>query len=187
MKFVLAKKVGMSQCFRDNKVIPVSLVFVPSLSVTQVKTVEKDGYQAVQVGASQSADRIELKREFRFSGEAPWKVGDQIKADVFSVGDRVKVSGYSKGKGFQGAVKRWGFSGRKASHGGKGQVRTLGSVGSMFPQRVIKGRKMPGQMGHQQTSVRNLEIVEVDQQNNLLAIKGAIPGPKHSLLMIQSL
>lgn len=187
MKFILGKKIGMSQIFQGDKVIPVSLVEIPALSITQIKTEDQDGYQAVQIGVGSKKGRPKIKREVRLEGELSWKIGDQIKADIFEPGDRVKVTGYSKGKGFQGVVKRWGFSGRNASHGGKGQVRTLGSVGSRFPQRVIKGRKMPGQMGHQKTTVRNLEIVEVDVENGLLAIKGAIPGPKHSLLIIQEL
>lgn len=177
----------MSQTFQGDKVIPVSLLEIPELSIIQIKTEDKDGYQAVQIGIGRAKGRPRVKREVRFEGELSWKVGDQIKPDVFEPGDRVKVTGYSKGKGFQGVVKRWGFSGRNASHGGKGQVRTLGSVGSMFPQRVIKGRKMPGQLGHEKTTVRNLEIIEVDAENSLLAIKGAIPGPKNSLLMIQGL
>ncbi|HQO27581.1 MAG TPA: 50S ribosomal protein L3 [Candidatus Pacearchaeota archaeon] len=187
MKFILGKKIGMSQVFQGDKVIPVSLVEIPALSITQIKTEDQDGYQAVQIGVGAEKGRPKIKREVRLEGELSWKIGDQIKADIFEPGDRVKVTGYSKGKGFQGVVKRWGFSGRNASHGGKGQVRTLGSVGSRFPQRVIKGRKMPGQMGYQKTTVRNLEIVEVDVENSLLAIKGAIPGPKHSLLIIQEL
>lgn len=187
MKFILGRKLGMSQVFRDNEIIPVSLVEAGPCSVTDLKTIDRDGYQSVQIGFGQKGDRFRWHREFRFQGEPAWKVGDRLEVSLFNPGDRVKVTGRSKGKGFQGAVKRWGFSGRNASHGGKGQVRTLGSVGSRYPQRVIKGRKMPGQMGDQRTTVRNLQVVEVDPSNNLLVLKGAIPGPRRGLLMIEEL
>ncbi len=175
----------MSQVFRDNQIIPVSLVEAGPCYITQVKKEDKDGYQAVQVGFGKKNNGYRVLKEFRFEGDPQWKEGDQISVDVFNPGDKVKVAGQSKGKGFQGVVKRWGFSGRNATHGGKGQVRTLGSTGSAFPERVIKGRKMPGRMGNQRTTIKGLEVVEVDRENNLLALKGAVPGPKRSLLMIQ--
>ncbi len=187
MKFILGKKAGMSQVFRDNKIIPVSLVEAGPCYITQLKTEEKDGYTAIQVGFNKKKSKYAFSREFRVSEIGELKVGDEVSVDVFNPGDLVQVSGNSRGKGFQGVVKRWGFSGRNATHGGKGQVRTLGSVGSRFPQRVIKGRHMPGRMGNQQTTVKNLEVIEVDLKNNLLAIKGAIPGPNRSLLMIQEI
>ncbi len=187
MKFILGKKIGMSQVFQDNKVIPVSLVEAGPCYVTQLKTEEKDGYQAVQVGFDQKKDKFRIFREFRFEGQPEWKVGDRLGVEVFSPGDLVKVSGQSKGKGFQGVVKRWGFHGRNASHGGKGQIRTLGSVGARFPQRVIKGRKMPGRMGAEQTTIRNLRVVEVDPEKNLLVLKGAIPGSGRTLLTVKGL
>ncbi len=174
----------MSQVFQDNKVVPVTLIQAGPCQVVQIKDQEKDGYQAVQVGFEPKGRKFRFLREFRFDGEHSFKVGDQLMVDLFSPGDKVRVVGRSKGRGFQGVVKRWGFAGRNTSHGGYGQVRTLGSVGSRFPQRVVKGRKMPGQMGCQRTTVSNLEVVEIDRDNNLLAVKGAVPGPKKSLLMI---
>ena len=175
----------MSQVFRDNKVIPVSLVEAGPCYVTQLKTEEQDGYVAIQVGFDKKKEKYASLREFRVSKIGKSKIGDEISVDVFTPGDVVQVSGNSKGKGFQGAVKRWGFNGSNASHGGKGHTRTLGSTGCRFPQRVIKGRHMPGRMGNQRTTVKNLKVVEIDLKNNLLALEGAIPGPRRSLLIIQ--
>ena len=200
MKFILGTKIGMSQIFDEKgQVVPVTLIEAGPCVVTQVKT---DGYNAIQIGfiklkekkikKSQKQKPFRYLREFKedsfFSTSAKalefkedsfaarvYKVGDQVDVSVFQEGERVKVSGTSKGKGFQGAVKRWGFSGRGASHGVKHEARTLGSVGTSFPERVIKGRKMPGRMGSERTTVKNLEIVKIDKENNLLAIKGAIP------------
>ena len=124
-------------------------------------------------------------REFK-NNIQEYKVGQKIDTSVFKEGDTVLVSGISKGKGFQGAVKRWGFSGRGASHGVKHEARTLGSVGSSFPERVIKGRKMPGRMGSERITVKNLKVVKVDSKNNLLAVKGAVPGRKGTLLELKS-
>jgi large subunit ribosomal protein L3 len=185
MKFILGKKIGMSQVFQDDKVIPVSLIEAGPCQVTQVKDQEKDGYQAVQVGFDKKKDKFKVKREFRFSGESNWKAGDEIKVDLFQPGDLVTLVGQTKGKGFQGVVKRWGFSGTNATHGGKGQVRTIGSVGCRFPQRVIKGRRMPGRMGNDRKTLKKIQIIEVDSSKNLLVVKGSIPGPRYSLLMIQ--
>ncbi|MCD6550605.1 50S ribosomal protein L3 [bacterium] len=195
-KFILGKKIGMSQIFNENgEVIPVTLVEAGPCTVVQVKTEEKDGYKAVQIGFERIEKPKKIKKtmkgkEFRylreFSPDDDLKVGDQIDVSIFQEGDKVKVSGISKGKGFQGAVKRWGFSGRGASHGVKHEARTLGSVGSAFPQRVIKGRKMPGRTGFRRVTVKNLEIVKIDKENNILAIKGAVPGAKGSLLEIKS-
>ena len=196
-KFILAKKIGMSQIFGENgEVIPVTLVEAGPCTVLQTKTEEKDGYKAVQIGFEKIQKPKKVKKtmrgkEFRyireFIPEDDLKEGDKIDVSIFNEGDKVKVSGISKGKGFQGAVKRWGFSGRGASHGVKHEARTLGSVGSAFPQRVIKGRKMPGRTGFRKVTVKNLEIVKVDKENNILAIKGAVPGARGSLLEIKSL
>ncbi|MDP2967124.1 MAG: 50S ribosomal protein L3 [bacterium] len=194
MKFLLGQKLGMSQVFDEKgKRIPVTLVEAGPCVVTQVKTKEKDGYQAIQLGFKKIEKEKKIKkpmrkkpfrwlREFK-NGE--YKVGDQIDVSVFQEGKKVKVSGISKGKGFQGAVKRWGFSGRGASHGVKHEARTLGSIGSSFPERVIKGKKMPGRMGNERTTVKNLEIVKIDKENNLLAVKGAVPGVNGTLLEIR--
>ena len=185
----------MSQVFdKEGKVIPVTLIEAGPCSVTQVKTKAKDKYEAIQIGFFPKKKRIkktEKGKEFRFLREQrtenkeQLKIGDKIDVSIFQEGDMVKVSGISKGKGFQGAVKRWGFSGRDATHGVKHEHRTLGSVGTSFPERVIKGRKMPGQTGRERVTVKNLKIVKVDKENNLIAVKGAVPGRRGTLLEIR--
>ena len=193
MKFILGRKIEMSQVWKGEKVIPVTLIEAGPCWVTQVKTKEKDGYDACQLGFLKITKKDKTKkplgdkpykflREFKY-GEC--KIGDKIDVSVFQEGDKVKVSGITKGKGFQGAVKRWGFSGRGASHGVKHEHRTLGSVGSSFPERVVKGKKMPGRMGGERVTVSNLEIIMVDKENNLLAVKGAVPGRRGTLLEIR--
>jgi len=219
MKFVLGLKFGMSQIFdeKGNR-IPVSLIEVGPCEVTQIKTKEKDGYNAIQVGFKKIEKPKKIKkpmkgkefkylREFRIVKEdessfppfAVAQVGDEAKASsspfavaqvidvsIFQTGDIVKVSGLSKGKGFAGAVKRWGFKGRlSVTHGTKHELRTLGSVGSSFPERVTKGRKMAGRMGFERVTVKNLKVVKVDKENNILAVKGAVPGRKGTLLEIR--
>ena len=202
MKFILGLKFGMSQIFdeRGNQ-IPVTLIEAGSCEVTQIKTKEKDGYQAIQLGFKKIEKPKKIKkpqaqkpyrylREFKNppAGEGEFKVGDKIDASIFQEGDIVKVSGLSKGKGFAGAVKRWGFKGRlSVTHGTKHELRTLGSVGSSFPERVIKGRKMPGRMGFERITVKNLKVVKVDKENNLLAVKGAVPGRRGTLLEVKSI
>ena len=186
----------MSQIFTENgKVVPVTLIEAGPCQVLQIKTKEKDSYEAVQVGFKKIEKKKKIKKtargkEFKYLREFPngqeYKVGDKIDISVFNEGDKVKISGISKGKGFQGGVKRWGFSGRGASHGVKHEARTLGSVGSAFPQRVIKGRKMPGRMGFERITVKNLRVVKVDKENNILAVKGAVPGRRGTLLEIRS-
>jgi large subunit ribosomal protein L3 len=197
MAFILGKKIGMSQIFdeKGNRV-PATLVEAGPCQVLQVKTKEKDGYESFQIGFAKKTRKVkktEKGKEFRTiremsggeQGDDSLKVGDVIDVSVFKEGDKVKISGVSKGKGFQGAVKRWGFSGRNATHGVKHEHRTLGSVGTSFPERVIKGRKMPGRTGGDRTTVKNLKIIKVDKENNLLAIKGALPGAKGTLLEIR--
>lgn len=198
MKFILGKKVGMTQIFdKDGQVIPVTVVEAGPCVVTQIKTKDKDGYQAVQIGFEKITKPKKIKktmkgkefnflREFRVENSEinNYKAGQEIKVSVFKEGDTVKVSGISKGKGFQGAVKRWGFSGREATHGVKHEHRTLGSVGATTPQRVLKGKKMPGRTGAKRVTVKNLKVVKVDPENNLLAIKGAVPGGRGTLLEI---
>jgi len=203
-KFILGKKLKMAQIFdKEGKVIPVTLVEAGPCVVTQIKTKEKDGYSAVQIGFGEAKKltkaltghlkglgKLRHLREFRVKepkiDDKELKRGDKIDVSIFKEGEKVKISGISKGKGFAGVVKRWGFAGRPASHGTKHEERTPGSVGSAYPQRVIKGRKMPGRLGGERVTVRNLEIVKIDPKNNLLAIKGAVPGRKGSLLEIQS-
>ncbi len=199
MKFIIGKKIEMTQIFDEKgNVVPVTLIESGDCIITQIKTDEKDGYDAVQIGFIKKIKNIkktdktkEYKhiKEFRKlendeMGER--KVGDIIDVSIFEQGDKVKVSGISKGKGFQGAVKRWGFHGRNATHGVKHEQRTLGSVGSAFPQRVIKGKKMPGRMGFDRVSVKNLKIAKIDKENNLIAVKGAVPGRRGTLLEIRA-
>lgn len=188
----------MTQLFLEGKMIPVTLVETESAQVTQVKTKESDGYTALQLGMEKITKEKKIKktmkgkefrylREFRLSEDEikNYKVGDKIEATVFTEGDKVKVAGISKGKGYQGAVKMWGFKGRLSStHGTKHELRTLGSTGSSNPDHVRKGRKMSGRMGAERVTVKNLKIVKIDKDNNLIAIKGAIPGRKNTLLEI---
>ncbi|MBZ1348272.1 MAG: 50S ribosomal protein L3 [Candidatus Nealsonbacteria bacterium] len=200
MKFILGKKLEMSQIF-DTKgnVIPITLVEAGPCYVTEKKTKEKHGYQAVQIGYQKLKDRKIKKpmkgkpfyflREFRVEENKQENKEEHkdsiINVSIFQEGDIVKVSGISKGKGFQGGVKRWGFKGRGASHGVKHEARTLGSVGSSFPERVIKGKKMPGRMGSNRVTVQNLKIVKIDKERNIIAVKGAVPGKPGTLLEIR--
>jgi large subunit ribosomal protein L3 len=203
MKFILGLKLGMSQIFDEKgKVVPVTLIEAGPCIVTQIKTKEKDGYCAVQIGFGKAKrvtkalaghlkdlGKLRFLREFRNEepkiNDKELKKGDKITVSIFKEGDLVKVSGLSKGKGFAGVVKRWHFSGRPASHGTKHELRTPGSVGSSFPQRVIKGKKMPGRMGYKRVTIRNLKVVKVDPENHILAVKGAIPGRKGTLVEIR--
>ena len=203
MKFILGLKLGMTQVFDEKgNVIPVTLIEAGPCIVTQIKTREKDGYSAVQIGFGEAKKvtkaiaghlkklgKLLFLREFR--NEEPkiddkeLKRGDRIDVSVFKEGDLVRVSGLSKGKGFAGVVKRWHFHGRPATHGTKHELRTGGSVGSSFPERVIKGKKMPGRMGFERVTISNLKVVRIDPEKNFLAIKGAIPGAKGTLLEIR--
>jgi large subunit ribosomal protein L3 len=195
MKFILGKKLKMTQTFDEKgNVIPVTLVEAGPCYVTQLKTKDKDKYEAIQIGFEKlkpkKIKKPQKKKPFRYLGEykgdvSKCKEGDKIDVSVFEEGAQVSISGVSKGKGFAGVVKRWGFKGGPASHGNKHTHRTMGSVGSMFPQRVIKGKKMPGRMGSERVTIKNLKIVKVVPENNLLAIKGAIPGRKGTLLEIR--
>lgn len=168
----------MSQIFDERgNVIPVTLVEAGPCAVTQIKTKDKDGYEAMQV------EYKKKRREFADSG---LKLGDKIEVSVFQEGDKVKVSGISKGKGFSGPVKRWGFKGRlSVSHGTKHELRTPGSTGSSEPDRVRKGKKFAGRMGAERVTVKNLKIAKVDKDKNLLMIKGAVPGRRGTLLEIR--
>ncbi len=202
-KAILATKVGMTQIFDENgMLIPVTVLQAGPCVVTQVKTEEKDGYASVQVGFGEIREKLVNKpetgvfkkagtsvrrflREFRFENAADYAVGQEIKADIFAAGDHVDATAVSKGKGYQGAIKRHGQSRGPMTHGSK-YHRHAGSNGtSSDPSRVYPGKKMPGQMGHVQVTVQNLEIVRVDKDNNLLLVKGAVPGPKKSLVTIK--
>lgn len=194
MKFIVGKKIEMSQIFDGDDVVPITLIEAGPCVVTQIKTKDKDGYSAVVVGFEKKKDNKIKKsengkgykhlKEFRPEEEIELKIGDMIDVSTFEKGDVVKVSGISKGKGFQGAVKRWGFHGRPRTHGVKHEHRTLGSVGATGPARVFLGKKMPGHMGAERVSVKNLKIVKVDKENNLIAVKGAIPGRRGTLIEI---
>ena len=197
MKFILGQKIGMSQYFTtEGKFIPVTLIEAGPCFVLQRKSKEGDNYEAVQIGLeklkeskvkkSQKQKPYRYIREFRGDIDiSKYNVGDKIDTSVFEEGDVIKVSGVSKGKGFQGAVKRWHFKGKSASHGVKHEHRVVGSIGSRFPQRVVPGKRMPGRMGGERTTVKNLKIVKVDVENNLLIVKGAIPGRKGTLVEIR--
>lgn len=202
-KGIIGKKVGMTQIFDENgKVVPVTVLEAGPCVVVQKKTPESDGYTAVQVGFGEiSANKVSKPakghfakgdvapkrtlREFRFDDISEMKVGDIIKADVFAAGDKVDAVGISKGKGYAGTVKRYNFHVMRRTHGTGPIHRHVGSIGSAStPSRVMKGKKMPGHMGAERVTVQNLTIVKVDAENNLIAIKGAVPGPKGSVLCI---
>lgn len=194
MKFILGKKIGMTQIFDEkSNVVPITLIEAGPCFVLQVKSKEKDGYEAIQIGFEKLKDKKikkpQKEKGFRyireFSGQ-DFKTGDKIDISVFKEGDMATVSGISKGKGFAGAVKRWGFRGIGASHGLKHEERTIGSVGRRWPQRVVKGRKMPGRMGSDRTTVKSLKIAKIDINNNMIAVTGAVPGRRGTLLEISA-
>lgn len=200
-KFILGKKIGMSQIFMEDKMVPVTLIESGPVVVVQLKTKEKDGYNAAQVGFGgkkpgklSKALKKHMKdlgnfrwlKEYRLSEEqlANLKVGDKIDASIFQAGEKVKISGTNKSKGFQGVVKRHGFHGGPKTHGQKNRFRAPGSIGATHPQHVMPGRRLPGRMGGVRITLKNRKIVQVDGQNNLMAIKGAVPGKKGDLLEI---
>jgi len=195
MKAILGKKIGMTQLFQDEKVVPITLLEAGPCAVLQVKTKEKDGYEAFQVGfvALRKSRRKKTNRgkefmyvrEFRVGKETVPESGATIDVTAFQEGDIVEVSGISKGKGFQGGVKRHGFSGRNATHGVKHEQRTIGSTGTSNPEHVIKGKRMPGRMGADRVTVKNLKIVNIDKEHNILAVRGAVPGPRGALVEIR--
>lgn len=202
-KGIIGKKLGMTQLFDENgNVIPVTVIEAGPCAVSQVKTVENDGYAAVQVGYGDvKANKVNkpmaghfakgdvapkrVLREFRLESIEGINVGDIIKADVFAVGDKVDVRGTSKGKGYAGTIKRWNFHRLKMSHGTGPVARHGGSLGSISdPSRVFKNKKMAGHLGAERVTVQNLEVVKVDAENNIIAIKGAVPGPKGGTVVI---
>lgn len=202
-KAILATKVGMTQIFNDDGVLtPVTVLQAGPCVVTQVKTADNDGYSAVQVGFVDKREKLVNKpmkghfekagvsykryvREFKLDNAEEYAVAQEIKADVFQAGDKVDATAVSKGKGFQGAIKRHGQSRGPMAHGSKFH-RHAGSNGAASdPSKVFKGKKMPGQMGNKQVTIQNLEVVKVDAENNLILVKGAVPGPKKSLVTIK--
>ncbi len=201
MKFTLAKKIQMSEVFdAEGNVIPVTVLSAGPLTVVQVKTEEKNGYAALQAGFGEKKAKNINKAElghlkglgnFRYLSEfrnadGTYNPGDKIDISVFEPGEKVQVSGISKGKGFQGVVKRHGFKGGSRTHGQKHSEREPGSIGATWPQRVLRGKRMAGRMGGEMVTVKNLEVVKVEPEKNLLYIKGALPGRRGTLLKIIS-
>lgn len=205
MKFIIGKKIDMTQVWQGEKVVAATRVQAGPCSVVQLKTAVKDGYSAVQLGfgrrkeknlkkpqishlkkagiISEQGKTLRYLREFRDETK-DLKAGDIIAVDTFKPGDTVKVTGTSKGKGFQGGVRRHHFHGHNSTHGTKDQVRTGGSIGAGGPQHVFKGLRMPGRMGNSQVTTSNLKIIQVDQENNILYISGAVPGARNGLVLI---
>ena len=203
MKGTLGKKIGMTQVFTtEGKLIPVTVIEVEPNVVTQIKTVEKDGYEAVQLATDTIREKLSNKpkmchtnkantapkrflREIRGVNVDEYTLGQTIGVDIFSEGEMVDVTGTSKGKGFQGVIKRHNQSIGPKGHGSQ-YHRGVGSLGTLLPMHVLKGKKMPGQMGNVQRTVQNLEIVSVDTENSVILVKGNVPGPKKSLVMIRT-
>ena len=203
MQVILGTKIGMTQIIGDDGVVtPVTILEAGPCTVTQIKTVETDGYNAVQVGYGTSRNLSKsvaghakkagennspkVLREFRVE-EIPegMKLGDKIDVNSFKLGDKVAVTGTSKGKGFAGTVKRHNFIESRNTHGFKGNIRRVGSIGSMYPQKVWKGKKMPGRMGHEQVTVKNLVVAYIDAEKNLIGLKGAVPGPRKGIVSLE--
>ncbi len=203
MQVILGTKIGMTQIIgEDGVVTPVTILEAGPCTVTQIKTVESDGYNAVQVGFGQGRNLSKsvaghakkagennspkVLREFRLETiPEEMKLGDQITVESFKLGDKVAVTGTSKGKGFAGTVKRHNFIESRNTHGFKGNIRRVGSIGSMYPQKVWKGKKMPGRMGHEQVTVKNLTVAYVDAEKNLIGLKGAVPGPNKGIISVE--
>jgi large subunit ribosomal protein L3 len=201
VKVLIARKVGMTNLVNDDgSLVAVTLLSAKPCFVTQIKTTETDGYQAIQVGTEDlknagksvqgHAKKAKLNpskiiREFRIN-DLPEEinVGTEIKADVFSVGDVVDVTGTSKGKGFAGTIKRHNFKRGRKTHGGR-SYRKVGSIGSMYPQRIFKGKRMAGRMGHEQVTVKNLKVALVDPELNVVGVMGAVPGPRQGLVTLR--
>ncbi|MBR6555601.1 MAG: 50S ribosomal protein L3 [Clostridia bacterium] len=204
-KAIIGKKVGMTQIFDETgKVIPVTVIEAGPCTVVQKKTVENDGYDSVQLGFEDLADKKVTKpmkghfekagvsakkylKEFRLENCAAYNVGDVLKADVFAAGDKIDVVGTSKGKGYAGVVKRWNAHSQEHTHGVGPVHRSVGSTGANTdPSRVMPGKHMPGHLGAEQVTVQNLEVVKVDAEANMIAIRGAVPGPKGGVVFIKN-
>ncbi|MBR3414712.1 50S ribosomal protein L3 [Candidatus Saccharibacteria bacterium] len=202
MQVIIGTKIGMTQIIgEDGIVTPVTILQAGPATVTQIKTVEKDGYNAVQLGYGQgknlsksvsghvkkAGENLKPKtlREFRLEKEPEVKLGEVLTVEQFNLGDKVTIVGTSKGKGFAGTVKRYNFNESRNTHGFKGNIRRVGSIGSMYPQKVWKGKRMPGRMGHDQVTVKNLVVAYIDKENNLLGLKGAVPGPNKGIITVE--
>lgn len=203
MKGLLAKKIGVTNFFdQKGDSVAITVVEAGPCYVTQIKTIEKDGYNAVQIGflpkkkkhttkpllnhfTKANLEPLRILKEFKYDNYKELNLGDVLKADIFSAGEKVNVYGISKGKGFAGVVKRYKFKGGPKSHGQSNRLRAPGSLGqSSYPSRVYKGLKMPGRMGNSGVTVKNLEILKVETDKNLIFIKGGVPGPNNGILEI---
>ena len=199
MKALLGTKIGMTQVIgEDGVTIPVTLIQAGPVTVTQVKSVETDGYNAVQVAYGEGKNLSKAVaghvkpagvtpkeiREFQLDELGEVKVGDSFNVEQFELGDSVDATGISKGKGFAGTIKRHNFKRHRKTHGGKGNTRKPGSIGSMYPQKIFKGKRMAGHMGAEQVTVKNLVVAYVSAADNLIGVKGAVPGPKKGLIVL---
>ena len=204
-KAIIGRKLGMTQLFSETgKVIPVTVIEAGPCPVVQVKTLEKDGYSAVKLGFNEVAEKElnkpelglfkkinvapqKVLKEFRLDGAEKFEVGSVIACDTFAAGDKVDVSGVSKGHGFSGVIKRWNHHRLKETHGVGPVHREVGSMGAnSSPSRVFKGKKMPGQFGHENVTVLNLEVVKVDKERNVILVKGAVPGPVKGIVTLRN-
>jgi large subunit ribosomal protein L3 len=203
MKALITRKVGMTSTIaEDGAVQAITLLSASPCVITQVKTNETDGYTAVQVGFEDAKEGKTSKAQtghFKAAGKMPkiirefrvdeitedLKVGESISPEVFSVGDVVHVTGTSKGKGWAGTIRRHNFHRQRKTHGGKGNTRKVGSIGSMYPQHILKGKKMAGQLGHEQVTVRNLKVALVDAEKGYIGVVGAVPGPRKSIVILK--
>lgn len=203
MKGILGRKIGMTGVFAENgKLIPVTVISVEPNIITQIKSKATDGYDAIQLGFENKRESLSNKpssghvkkantapkrflREIRGVEPSHYELGQEIKVDIFEAGEIVDVQGTSKGKGFQGVIKRWNQSRGPMGHGSQ-YHRGVGSLGTMLPKRVLPGKKMPGRMGHETITIQNLEIIKIDLENNLILIKGNVPGPNKSLVIIKT-
>ncbi len=202
-KGIIGKKLGMTQIFDENgNVIPVTLIQAGPCTVIQKKTVENDGYDAVQLGFENLEERKMTKpakghqskagttkkhlKEFKLDDCASLNVGDEIKADTFAEGECVDVTGLTKGRGYSGVIKRWGLHRLRMTHGTGPVHRQPGSMGVIDPARIFKNKKMPGQYGHEQVTMLNLDVVKIDAEKNIIAVKGAVPGPRGGIVFVRS-
>ncbi|MDN5345992.1 50S ribosomal protein L3 [Petrotoga mexicana DSM 14811] len=202
MKSILGKKVAMTRIFKDDKAIPVTVIKAGPCVVVQKKTVETDGYNAIQIGFEEIPERKANKplmghfkkaqvqpmrylREFRVDNVDDYEIGQKIDVSIFSEGEKIDLIGKSKGRGYSGVMKRWNFSGGEKTHGSKFH-RDLGSTGNAsYPSKVFKGKKMAGQYGNERVTIQNSEVVYIDVQNNLIAVKGGVPGARGGLVTIR--
>ena len=201
---IIGKKIGMTQLYdAEGHLVPVTVIQAGPCPIVQTKTVNNDKYNAIQIGFGKAgkkksqnkpysghfkASKVEptaALRELRLDDIESFEIGQELRVDIFKASEKVSVTGYSIGKGFTGVMKRHGFAGKEASHGTHESVRHGGSIGARTPKRTMKGRKMPGRMGNQRFTVKNLKIMLVDKQNNLLMIKGAVPGAKGGLVIVR--